>query len=154
MLLITHDLGVVAEAADRVGVMYASRLAELADVKTLFANPLHPYTKSLFRSLPRLGAKKARLDAIPGTVPNPLCFPPGCTFHPRCYLTKELAEQAPAGATVEVAPGGGTGRVLKRCANEVPALREIGTGRWCSCWECPGYAAAKVTDPSSSQERP
>jgi len=84
ILLITHDLGVVAEMADEVAVMYASKIVEHADAKTLFASPKHPYTKGLFRSMPRLGGDMVRLDVIPGTVPNPLHFPKGCKFHPRC----------------------------------------------------------------------
>jgi oligopeptide/dipeptide ABC transporter ATP-binding protein len=146
ILLITHDLGVVAETADTVGVMYASRLAEIAEVKTLFRRPLHPYTQSLFRSLPRLGEKKNRLDTIPGSVPNPLEFPSGCTFHPRCFLTQKLAGAGGA-ETVEVDGGGIV--VLKRCASARPSLREVEAGHWCSCWECPGYAAGKETDPSA-----
>jgi oligopeptide/dipeptide ABC transporter ATP-binding protein len=148
ILLITHDLGVVAETADTVGVMYASRLAEIADVNALFREPLHPYTQSLFRSLPRLGEKKERLDTIPGSVPNPLEFPEGCTFHPRCFLTKRLA-QLPGAMCVEADAGVETVKVLERCATERPPLREVTGGRWCSCWECPGFAEGKETDPSA-----
>ncbi|MGA2507591.1 MAG: ABC transporter ATP-binding protein [Chitinispirillaceae bacterium] len=148
ILLITHDLGVVAETADTVGVMYASRIAEIADVKTLFGRPRHPYTQSLFRSLPRLGAKKERLETIPGSVPNPLEFPSGCTFHPRCFLTQERAMRAPAKETVEITSGAEKFSVLKRCAEKMPALKEIDEGHWCSCWESPGYAEGKETDPS------
>jgi peptide/nickel transport system ATP-binding protein len=147
ILLITHDLGVVAETADMVGVMYASRLAEIADVKRLFRSPLHPYTQSLFRSLPRLGEKKSRLDTIPGSVPNPLEFPSGCTFHPRCFLTQQLAREGIA-ETVEVDEGVGKVRVLKRCTEIMPSLREVAPGHWCSCRECTGYAEGKETDPS------
>lgn len=153
ILLITHDLGVVAETADQVGVMYASRIAELADVKSLFARPSHPYTQSLFKSLPRLGVTKDRLDTIPGTVPDPRDFPSGCTFHPRCFLTKRLAGQAPDGEGVEI-DGGAAGRVrvLKRCVDETPALREIDPGHWCSCHECPGYANGRDTNPAEIGE--
>jgi len=149
LLLITHDLAVVAETADTVGVMYASRLAEIAGVTTLFGRPLHPYTQSLFRSLPRLGAKKERLETIPGSVPNPLEFPSGCTFHPRCFLTKQRAQETDVKETVEIDTGAEKFRVLKRCAAEMPALREIEKGHWCSCWESPGYAEGKETDPSA-----
>jgi oligopeptide/dipeptide ABC transporter ATP-binding protein len=150
ILLITHDLGVVAETADQVGVMYASRLAELSDARSLFARQLHPYTQSLFKSLPRLGSKKDRLDTIPGTVPNPLNFPSGCTFHPRCFLTKQLAEQG-AGESAEIESGtSGSLRVLKRCVDMMPALREIDPGHWCSCWECPGYANGRDTNPAEA----
>jgi oligopeptide/dipeptide ABC transporter ATP-binding protein len=151
ILLITHDLGVVAETADTVGVMYASRLVEMADARPLFAGPAHPYTISLFRSLPRLGVKKARLETIDGSVPDPLELPAGCAFHPRCFLTKELAQQAAGRETTAVDTGTETIWVLKRCAAERPALREIEKGRWCSCWECKGYAEGKETDPSEQQ---
>jgi oligopeptide/dipeptide ABC transporter ATP-binding protein len=147
ILLITHDLGVVAEAADTVGVMYASKLAELADVKDLFAAPLHPYTQGLFRSLPRLGEKKHRLDAIPGTVPSPLRFPTGCRFHPRCELATRRAEKAGID-TVEVDAGGSSIRVPARCASREPPLLEVRPGHWCACWECEGFTQGKATDPS------
>ena len=124
MLLITHDLAVVAETADVVAVMYASKIVELADVKELFANPLHPYTHGLFRSIPRLGAHKKRLETIPGSVPNPLNFPSGCKFHPRC-------------------PG-----VTEKCRREEPPLREVKKGHWVACWHCEGYEGAPETDPS------
>jgi oligopeptide/dipeptide ABC transporter ATP-binding protein len=148
ILLITHDLGVVAAVADTVGVMYASRLCEIAGVRELFMKPLHPYTGSLFRSLPRLGAKRERLATIPGSVPSPLEFPTGCTFHPRCFLTKKLAETAQASDTTTVERGGQHVRVIKRCAVQMPPLREISRGHWCSCWECEGFAEGKETDPS------
>ncbi len=85
LLLITHDLGVVAEMADTVGVMYAGRIVEQAPVRDLFASPLHPYTRGLIRSAPTLDTPHtARLDAIPGTVPSPAALPQGCPFRPRC----------------------------------------------------------------------
>jgi oligopeptide/dipeptide ABC transporter ATP-binding protein len=87
MLLITHDLGVVAENADRVGVMYAGRLVEEAPVKDLFRDPKHPYTRGLLSSMPGAeGAKRTdrRLRTLPGSVPDPANFPAGCRFHPRC----------------------------------------------------------------------
>ena len=88
MLLITHDLGVVAETADRVAVMYAGRIVELAPVRRLFRAPRHPYTEGLLRSVPRLtveGLKLHRLDTIEGNVPNLLVLPAGCSFAPRCH---------------------------------------------------------------------
>ncbi len=124
ILLITHDLAVVAETADVVGVMYASKIAELTDVRTLYDKPLHPYTQGLFRSLPRLGQKKERLETIPGNVPNPLAFPAGCKFHPRCPV----------------------GRDLEKCRAAEPELREVAPKHWVACWECPGYEEAKATD--------
>lgn len=85
LLLITHDLGVVAEMADEVGVMYAGRIVERAPVRALFAEPLHPYTRGLIRSAPTLDTPpSAKLDAIPGTVPSPGDLPQGCPFRPRC----------------------------------------------------------------------
>ncbi|MEW6334554.1 MAG: ABC transporter ATP-binding protein [Thermodesulfobacteriota bacterium] len=90
ILFITHDLGVVAQLAGRVVVMYGGRDVETADVDTLYHRPLHPYTKSLLRSVPkpwRSGDRPDRLEPIPGTVPNPSALPPGCAFHPRCNFT-------------------------------------------------------------------
>ena len=84
IVLITHDLGVVAEMAERVAVMYAGRIVEQADVRTLFASPLHPYTQGLMGSIPILGRIKKRLEVIPGTVPNLVDLPLGCRFAPRC----------------------------------------------------------------------
>lgn len=86
LLLITHDLGVVAETADRVAVMYAGKIVEEAPVREIFARPRHPYTEGLLRAVPQLGAKghQTRLRTIEGVVPNPLELPPGCRFAPRC----------------------------------------------------------------------
>lgn len=84
VILITHDLGVVAETAHRVAVMYAGRIIEFSDVKTVFENPKHPYTRGLFRSLPVMGARKDRLEVIPGSVPDLVNLPAGCRFAPRC----------------------------------------------------------------------
>jgi len=117
ILLITHDLGVVAERADDVAVMYASRIVETADSKLLFAEPLHPYTRGLLESLPRLGFEGRRLHTISGTVPDPLHFPSGCKFHPRC----------PKGCKD------------KRCRGVEPELREVSKGRRVACWYAAGY---------------
>jgi len=117
ILLITHDLGIVAERADNVAVMYASRIAEVADSQALFAEPLHPYTQGLLKSLPRLGFSGRRLQTIPGTVPEPLHFPAGCKFHPRCPI----------------------GCNDKRCQGVEPGLREVRPGRSVACWYAPGY---------------
>jgi len=94
VMLITHDLGVIAEMCDRVAVMYAGHIVETTDIETLFANPLHPYTKGLQKSIPRLDVETERLDTIQGLVPNLLELPSGCPFHPRCdlRLTKCLQE--------------------------------------------------------------
>lgn len=84
VILITHDLGVIAEMADRVAVMYAGRIVEETDVKKLFERPLHPYTQGLIASIPILGVVKEELAVIPGSVPNLINLPPGCQFAPRC----------------------------------------------------------------------
>jgi peptide/nickel transport system ATP-binding protein len=110
IMMITHDLGVVAELADYVAVMYASKVVEYASVKELFSHPLHPYTLGLFRSRPSLGSKKSeKLNVIPGTVPNPLRFPTGCKFHPRCPS------------------------IVDACKLVEPQLKEIRPGHWVAC---------------------
>jgi len=111
MLLITHNLGIIAEMADRVAIMYAGRIVEEADVIAIFERPMHPYTRGLLRSLPTLGRRKERLTAIKGTVPDPIHFPPGCRFNPRC----ELADM--------------------RCRTEEPELVEVEPGHKVSCWK-------------------
>jgi peptide/nickel transport system ATP-binding protein/oligopeptide transport system ATP-binding protein len=97
ILLITHDLGVVAEMSDHVAVMYAGKIVEYTDTRTLYREPRHPYTYGLFQSLPEMHARgEARLREIPGVVPNPLRFPNGCKFHPRCFKRGALcAEHEP-----------------------------------------------------------
>jgi peptide/nickel transport system ATP-binding protein len=111
ILIITHDLGIVAEMADDVAVMYASKVVEYAPVRELFAQPLHPYTAGLFKSRPAAGkAKHERLSTIKGMVPSPLHFPTGCKFHPRCPFMKEPT-----------------------CTSEEPALREISPGHLARC---------------------
>jgi len=93
ILIITHDLGIIAEMADVVAVMYASKVVEQAPVHELFGNPLHPYTHGLFRARPELGKRKSeRLETIPGMVPSPLHFPAGCKFHPRCPFRQSRCE--------------------------------------------------------------
>jgi len=110
ILFITHDLGVIAEMADHVAVMYASKVVEEAPVEELFANPLHPYTYLLFRSRPELGRPKdARLETIRGMVPSPLRFPTGCKFHPRCPYKQDI------------------------CVTDEPELREITPGHKARC---------------------
>jgi oligopeptide/dipeptide ABC transporter ATP-binding protein len=89
VMLITHDLGVVTEIADRVAVMYAGRIMEYSPIQTLFQQVRNPYTKGLLDSIPSLEKKPRRLNVIPGQVPNPRDLPEGCTFHPRCYLSIE-----------------------------------------------------------------
>ncbi len=96
ILLITHDMGVVANSCDRVAVMYAGRIVESAEVGTLFSSPAHPYTEGLLFSLPRLGAKRNRLDSIGGQPPKLNQLPPGCAFRPRCkYGTSRCKQEFP-----------------------------------------------------------
>jgi peptide/nickel transport system ATP-binding protein len=111
VMLITHAMGVVAETAQRVVVMYAGRVVEEAPVGELFARPRHPYTQGLIRSIPRLdrGGRKARLEAIPGVVPNLLDPLPGCRFAPRCRF------------------------VMAACTASQPELREVGPGHRAAC---------------------
>jgi oligopeptide/dipeptide ABC transporter ATP-binding protein len=105
LLLVTHDLGVVAERADDVAVMYAGRLVEHGPVARVFARPLHPYTAALLRSLPRLGAAAPRLEVIPGTVPPLHALPSGCRFRDRCPLAVSACASAPP--LVDFEPGHG-----------------------------------------------
>jgi oligopeptide/dipeptide ABC transporter ATP-binding protein len=98
VMMITHDLGVVAEVAEDVVVTYAGKAVECADVKTIFRNPLHPYTRALYHSIPRLtDSRKKRLEVISGSVPNPLDFPAGCRFHPRCGFARDFCRQEEPG---------------------------------------------------------
>lgn len=109
ILLISHDMGVVAEMADRVAVMYAGNIVESAATPEIFREPLHPYTKALLESIPRLGQKKERLNTIPGSVPRPDNRPSGCTFHPRCPIKEKI------------------------CESVVPEYREVRKNHWASC---------------------
>ncbi len=94
ILMITHDLGVVAELCDRVGVMYAGNIVELTDVKSIFKHPMHPYTVGLIGSIPKMAQKQGeRLETIPGSVPNLIYPPPGCRFHPRCSKAMDICKQ-------------------------------------------------------------
>ena len=94
VLLISHDLGVVAQCADRVLVMYCGQIVEEAPVGELFQRPAHPYTRALLAAVPRLNGKRAELDCIPGRIPEPGKLPPGCAFHPRCAFTQEICKRA------------------------------------------------------------
>jgi oligopeptide/dipeptide ABC transporter ATP-binding protein len=111
VLLITHDLGVVAGSADRVVVMYAGQVVESAPTRTLFARPGHPYTEGLMASIPRLDRPRERLHSIPGSVPAATAWPAGCRFHPRCPYAWD------------------------KCRTEEPPLLETGAdGQAARCW--------------------
>ncbi|GAB4340632.1 MAG: ABC transporter ATP-binding protein [Candidatus Abyssubacteria bacterium] len=103
-LLITHDLGVVAESTDNIAVMYAGQIVEFASTARLFQNPKHPYTIGLLNSLPRMGEEERQLRAIEGSVPDPAGYPPGCRFHPRCDLSDPECERVES-ELVMVEPG-------------------------------------------------
>ncbi|HOO64460.1 MAG TPA: ABC transporter ATP-binding protein, partial [Synergistaceae bacterium] len=110
VMLITHDLGVIAETAQHVVVMYAGKVVEEAPVRPLFKDSKHPYTRGLLRSIPKIREDRERLDVIPGVVPNPLNFPPGCRFHNRCP------------------------ECFEKCTREEPPLYILNDGRKCRCW--------------------
>ena len=94
ILIITHDFGIVAEIADRVGVMYAGKMVEVGNVYRIFEKPRHPYTHLLMRALPQITKKEGRLETIPGTVPNLIDPPSGCRFHPRCPYADDSCQLA------------------------------------------------------------
>ncbi len=94
VLLITHDLGVVMEVADRLAVMYAGRIVEAGDADTVLTRPAHPYTEALLRSVPQAAARGGRLVSIPGSPPSPATTPPGCSFHPRCAYAIDVCRTA------------------------------------------------------------
>jgi len=110
ILLITHNLGVVAHFARNVAVMYAGKLVETCSVPELFANPVHPYSQALLRALPRPGHEGERLEAIEGTVPSPLHLPKGCAFSERCPYA------------------------MARCPEDPPRLRQVSAGHQLACW--------------------
>jgi len=109
LIMITHDLGVIAEIADRVAIMYAGEIVEEAPVKDLFSHPLHPYTIGLLKCIPRLGETRKQLQTIGGTVPDPSEKPKGCPFHPRCF------------------------KAQKKCETDKPEMRELESGHWAAC---------------------
>lgn len=120
IILVTHNLGIVSELADRVCVMYAGRAAEAAPCRELFANALHPYTRDLLAAVPRLGAPSGRLATIPGSVPSPENFPKGCRFFGRCERCRKLAAEE-----------------QRKCELEVPQQTEAAPGHSVGChyWE-------------------
>ncbi len=122
LIMITHDLGVIAEIADRIAVMYAGKVVEYADKKTIFHSPLHPYTFGLLTSIPRLDVEMKKLNVIPGTVPNPLHFPTGCKFNPRCrFTTNKCREEEPPLIKIEEGH-------LVRCWNVDKVVKEVKKG--------------------------
>jgi oligopeptide/dipeptide ABC transporter ATP-binding protein len=114
VILITHNLGVVAEMAKRIAVMYAGSIVEQAPVESLFTDPKHPYTRGLLGSIPVLGKTRDRLDVIPGVVPSLIDLPPGCRFASRCQERK--------------------GKGLRICEQTIPDLQEIKAGHFVRCW--------------------
>ena len=104
MILITHDLGIVADICDKVAIMYAGRVVEYAGKRALYTNPAHPYTIGLFNSVPDIDEDRESLNVIPGLMPDPMDLPTGCAFHPRCtYATSVCSESKPE--MTEVEPG-------------------------------------------------
>lgn len=114
IILITHDLGVIAEMADRVAVMYAGWIVEQADIKDLLVDPLHPYTRGLISSIPILGNTAQRLEVIPGSVPDLIDLPPGCRFAPRCRSRLEHR--------------------LEKCCHAEPEMISVSPGHAVRCW--------------------
>jgi peptide/nickel transport system ATP-binding protein len=132
ILLITHDMGVVAEMCDSVAVMYAGQIVEYAAVEHIFDNPLHPYTEGLLAAIPVLGEHKEELAVIPGTVPNLIHLPPGCKFAPRCPYAKEFCTQETP-PLLEVAPGHQV-----RCYMRHPGTRDLWAGVGRADWHFEG----------------
>ncbi len=114
IILVTHNLGIVADMAQRVVVMYAGKAVEAADTETLLRHPAHPYTKALLRAVPKIGHPKETLATIPGNVPSPRDFPPGCRFHGRCVEALALEKDS-------------------TCATRAPEWREIAKGHHAAC---------------------
>ncbi|HXZ38003.1 MAG TPA: oligopeptide/dipeptide ABC transporter ATP-binding protein, partial [Thermodesulfobacteriota bacterium] len=117
ILMITHNLGVIAEAANRVIVMYCGKIVESAHVRSIFHNPMHPYTRQLLASVPHLGVDQTRLQEIPGVVPSLYNLPPGCEFHPRCAEATE------------------------GCKFRRPEIKEMEPGHWVACDRAVGRGA-------------
>ncbi len=154
VMLITHDLGVVAENADVVAVMYAGRIVEYGTVHDVFQHPLHPYTRGLFASIPVMSQKSdIRLTAIPGNVPNPSHLPTGCAFHPRCAHSRELAASAPPEQTVTVMIDGQSTKLMRDTVESIPPLREAQPGHWAACWHSEGHEQAQPTPPDRTYRR-
>lgn len=118
MILITHDLGIVAEVCETVGIMYAGEIVEYGPVEEIFENTGHPYTRGLFGAIPRLDTEVDKLQAIGGMMPDPMELPDGCAFHPRCPYAVEACSRTKPGV-VEISAGH-----MVRChwAAELPAF--------------------------------
>ena len=116
MILVTHNLGIVSETADRVAVMYAGRIVETGKVRDLIDTPEHPYTRALLAAVPVLGEKAGRLSTIPGSVPLPAEYPAGCRFSTRCERCLQASSEQ-----------------QRRCRDEVPPMRETSPGHFCAC---------------------
>jgi len=125
ILLITHDLGVVSEFADRVAIMYLGRIVEIAGTADLFADPIHPYTQGLLRSLPGMRAGETRLPSIPGAVPPLDAIPPGCPFADRCPFRRKARDRFAAGETPR--------DDLEVCDRVDPSPEEYAPGHLAAC---------------------
>jgi peptide/nickel transport system ATP-binding protein/oligopeptide transport system ATP-binding protein len=125
IMMITHDLGVIAEVSDRVAVMYAGKIVEYTDVKTLYADPKHPYTWGLMHSIPHIEKDLDRLEAIPGNVPNPLNFPTGCKYNTRCPFATD------------------------KCRTDEPDIVEVEEGHHVACWHIDKLEAKKEEEKSA-----
>lgn len=110
IIMVTHDLAVVAEICDRIAVMYGGKIVETGTVKRVYQEPAHPYTRALIKALPKLGYKTKRMYQIDGEPPNPADLPPGCSFHPRCPYVKDI------------------------CRTECPSATEIANDGYAACW--------------------
>jgi peptide/nickel transport system ATP-binding protein/oligopeptide transport system ATP-binding protein len=110
LILITHNLALCAQVADRLAIMYAGKIVEVAETNEIFSGPLHPYTQALFSSIPQDSFYREKLKVIEGVVPDPAAKPKGCYFHPRCSLRKDV------------------------CVNGYPEFKEVKSGHWVSCF--------------------
>jgi oligopeptide/dipeptide ABC transporter ATP-binding protein len=124
IMLITHDLGVVAEMSDDVSVMYAGKIVEASDAVSVFDRPHHPYTRGLLASIPRMGEKREKLEVIKGVVPNPLNLPAGCLFKRRCPFAMPVCDTP-------------------------PPLRSVGDGHVSRCWLAPDGGKPEVGETAS-----
>ncbi|NED93762.1 ABC transporter ATP-binding protein [Phytoactinopolyspora alkaliphila] len=127
MLLVSHDLRVMAHVADDLVVMYAGQVCERGPAPDVLRRPFHPYTNALVKSVPAVHAKSAIADPLPGSPANPAERPSGCAFHPRCPLTRIMAQGVSSANAI------GTPPIHERCRTEQPEVREISPGRWSAC---------------------